>query len=154
MSPGAARAAVVASVAFWPLAGALAPAAAAGLCPALEAAVGAVADGTLGAAPPPVLEGASECRIATEPDGSAYYCLWQYPYRAEAARAAFAALESQLAACTGVSAGRDDFGVNHPDSYAARLYDLDQARIVVSLKDKAAERRTVIFLRVSPVSRR
>lgn len=38
--------------------------------------------------------------------------------------------------------------MNHPDSYAARRYELARAEVRLSVKDKAALGKTFVFIRV------
>lgn len=76
-------------------------------------------------------------------------CYWSYPYRSAEAGSAFAEYASKLAMCLGPEAVRSvDQSVNHPDAYELHLFELNGAEYAVSLKDKGALQKTLVFLRV------
>ena len=76
------------------------------------------------------------------------HCAWGYPYRADAARAAFDDLAAQLNLCfeEGETVSKDQI-VNHPDSYDLLEFEGEKGRLGLSLKDKGARQETFIFLR-------
>lgn len=97
------------------------------------------------------LPGAERCDVTAQLDGKAYHCVWKYPYRSEAASAAFSELARAIERCVGDGATvRNDPRVNHPDSYDLRVYELERATVSVSVKDKVALDGTFLFVRVSP----
>lgn len=104
---------------------------------------------------PPAFATATRCGQVMEPDGPVSFCYWHYPYRSDAAAEARARLEADLTACGGVAepgsasgAGPAESRVNHPDSYRIRQFRIGTLSTTVSLKDKAAANRTLLFLRV------
>lgn len=78
-------------------------------------------------------------------------CRWDFGYRDPAARESFETLSGQLERCAGPK-GRmtDDIPVNHPDTYDLRIHAIDGFEVAVSLKDKAALGKSLIFLRSRP----
>lgn len=95
------------------------------------------------------LAGASTCRVTRQGKGRRYHCAWAFPLRARGAANTFEAFAGQLDAClAGRATLHGDSGVNHPDSYAARRYELERAEVSLSLKDKAALGKTFVFIRV------
>jgi len=126
------------------------PSRASGLCSDIDTLIQSAREGFAGnAASLPVLRGASECEFARQPGGGIYYCVWSYRLRAAEARRAFEEMDGQLRACLGQHAqARSDPGVNHPDTYDARQYPVLGARVTVSLKDKGALQRSLVFVRV------
>jgi len=126
------------------------PAPAGGFCAGIEALIAQARAGFPGEIARPAGFEAAACRTALQPGGKAYFCAWEYPYRADAATSAFARADAEVLACIGDRATmRSDRGVNHPDSYAARQYRLEGASVTVSLKDKAQLGRSFVFLKVS-----
>ena len=72
-----------------------------------------------------------------------------FSYRNVEANAAFEALNQSLQSCFGGSAEvAKDQGVNHPDFYEQRRYQLDQVVVTVSIKDKSTLQRTYVFIGV------
>jgi len=62
----------------------------------------------------------------------------------------FEAIWSALTACRPGAAQGGDQPVNHPDSYDLRQWRADQGVYAVSVKDKGASNRTLVFLRFEP----
>lgn len=95
---------------------------------------------------------ATTCQSALQLDGAIWFCFWTYPLRDESAAEAYRAMGDSVRRCGGTPADADpDLKVNHPDSYDTRLFDLNGVRASVALKDKAALRSTLVFLRLSPM---
>lgn len=93
--------------------------------------------------------GSSDCQLALQLGGVTHYCVWEYPFRAPEAASAYEHLSTALGACLGNRATeRDDLGVNHPDTFSSRQFDIDGISVTVSLKDKAALGKSLIFIRV------
>ena len=89
-----------------------------------------------------------QCSMQIHPD--AQVCRWDFAYRAEEAQAAFDAMSGALATCAEPSGAlTEDQPVNHPDSYALHRYVLEGREVALSLKDKAALGKSLIFLRVT-----
>jgi hypothetical protein len=97
-----------------------------------------------------LLQGVETCAATTAlSGGTEFHCAWAFPYRSDAARTAFAALNSSVGTCLSSPVRTDtDQRLNHPDSYDLRLYEADRARLSLSIKDKAALGKTYVFLRV------
>ena len=92
--------------------------------------------------------GPGQCSVQIHPD--AQVCRWDFAYRAEEAQVAFDAMSGALATCAGPSGAlTEDQPVNHPDSYALHRYMLQGREVALSLKDKAALGKSLIFLRVT-----
>lgn len=95
------------------------------------------------------LAGASTCLVTRQAKRAWYQCAWVFPYRAKRATDTFDELAGKLDAClAGRATVHGDRSVNHPDTYAARRYDLEQAQVSLSVKDKAALGKTFVFIRV------
>ena len=95
------------------------------------------------------LAGASSCHVLTTLEGHAYHCSWAFSYRTKNAYDTFDALVGEVDTCIGPQATlHEDQSVNHPDFYALRRYEMDQADVSVSVKDKSAQDRTFVFIRV------
>ncbi|MEM8731059.1 MAG: hypothetical protein AAGF79_14200 [Pseudomonadota bacterium] len=89
-------------------------------------------------------------------------CHWAFEYRAQAAedhaRALWRAVQTcrpgaeatAAGASSGPAGGADTAPVNHPDSYLLRSWRGADGAYYVSQKDKAADRRTLVFLRFEP----
>ena len=79
-------------------------------------------------------------------------CRWSFVYRDVSANKLYDQLVNVGLSClTDPGDMQQDDSVNHPDSYAAQLFDLDRARLTVSLKDKAATQNSHVFLHVTSV---
>ncbi|MEM7179238.1 MAG: hypothetical protein AAGD47_09775 [Pseudomonadota bacterium] len=80
--------------------------------------------------------------------GSGVSCHWEFAFRGAAAQHHADELWSTLTRCrSGVVLG-PDIRVNHPDSYDLRELNAGEVTYRVSLKDKAALNRTLVFLRL------
>ncbi|WP_162798547.1 hypothetical protein [Sulfitobacter sp. SK012] len=80
---------------------------------------------------------------------SSVHCYWAFDYRSKAARMSFERLHADVSNCAGPSAAPDhEASVNHPDSYQLHQFELDQDKISISLKDKGALQKTLVFLRI------
>ncbi|WP_135505534.1 hypothetical protein [Roseovarius aestuariivivens] len=73
-------------------------------------------------------------------------CMWRFGYRDQAAHDRFERLGALLELCLGRELALDD-SVNHPDSYQLRRFQIDDATVFLSIKDKASLRQTLVFLR-------
>lgn len=99
------------------------------------------------------LEGAAACGVAREAAGASHYCYWEHPFRSDEAKAQVDDLERELHKCLSLTGeGTQDQSVNHPDSYDLRTYDIVGASISLSLKDKGALNRSLVFLRISALA--
>ncbi len=95
------------------------------------------------------LAGASRCSVTMKSEKNWYHCAWEFPHRAEQAYETFEEIAGKLNACIGKRATlHSDRSVNHPDFYASRRYELKQADVSVSVKDKGALGSTFVFVRV------
>lgn len=95
------------------------------------------------------LAGASYCLVTKRSRSSFYHCGWEFPYRAKHGYDRFDAFVRGVNACIGQRATlHSDQSVNHPDYYALRRYETEQAEVSVSVKDKSALSRTFVFIRV------
>ena len=89
-----------------------------------------------------------ECVVHVSPDGTV--CRWDFAYRDAAARSVFDAMSQRLGDCAGPDGiVTDDQPVNHPDTYDLRRFAFAGMDMALSLKDKAALDKSLIFLRVS-----
>lgn len=117
-------------------------------CEALNTLISQAWTGDLEDAQP--IAGSERCFMSRLPSGAdSYHCAWSYPYRDEAANAAFEALNQELRNCLNAGAeSADDQEVNHPDSYDQRRYQSDEVTVTISIKDKGALNRTYVFVGV------
>ncbi len=86
----------------------------------------------------------------TDNGSTAVSCYWSYPYRDTAVQTRSAELWHQLKTCRSGHAMTDDTQVNHPDSYYLRTWAYGRHVYTVSIKDKAALNRTLVFIRFEP----
>lgn len=90
---------------------------------------------------------ANACSVGQPPGTASYHCVWAFPLQKPAAYAKYKTMEQQTDACIGSQATpQDDQGVNHPDFYAARRFELQGAAVIVSVKDKSVLNRTLVNL--------
>lgn len=89
------------------------------------------------------------CQTAQQTTGEVLYCYSEHAFRSETALNQAQRLEEGLTACFGAIQTTADVTVNHPDSYDARHFDVTGARISLSVKDKGALGRTLVFLRIA-----
>jgi hypothetical protein len=95
------------------------------------------------------LAGASYCFVTKKPKRNLYHCGWEFPFRAKQAYDTFDEFDRDVNDCIGQHATvHNDQSVNHPDFYALRRYETEQADVSVSVKDKSALSRTFVFIRV------
>lgn len=95
------------------------------------------------------LAGASYCSVTKRSKKRMYRCGWEFPYRAKRAYETFDELVRAVNDCIGRSATlHRDQSVNHPDYYALRRYETEQADVSVSVKDKSALGSTLVSIRV------
>lgn len=95
------------------------------------------------------LADAENCQVTRRSRQSWYQCAWDFPRRAPAASERFDGLVQAMTLCFGERARLyEDQSVNHPDSYSLRGFELPQAEVSVSIKDKGALEKTFVFLRV------
>ena len=101
------------------------------------------------------LAGASYCAVTKRSKRSLYHCGWEFPHRAEQAYETFDAFVEAAHDCIGPQATvHSDQGVNHPDFYDARRFEMKEAEVSVSVKDKGALGRTFVFIRVRSKARK
>ncbi len=74
-------------------------------------------------------------------------CHWEFAFRGAAAQQHADALWSTITRCRSGTVLGPDLRVNHPDSYDLRELKTGNVTYRVSLKDKAAQNRTLVFLR-------
>lgn len=88
------------------------------------------------------------CRSVILPGGATQEsCHWSFGYRDPAAAARLAALKAAIETCIGPAAALpEDLRVNHPDSFALHVYEGRGMRVALSLKDKARQGRSLVFL--------
>ncbi|MGB1035371.1 MAG: hypothetical protein ACPGVS_10145, partial [Primorskyibacter sp.] len=72
-------------------------------------------------------------------------CYWSFPYRADAAQRLYADLSDTLNHCAQGPVLSDATGVNHPDSFDQITGVFMGHSISVSIKDKAALGRSLVF---------
>lgn len=88
------------------------------------------------------------CPTAQQTTGEALFCYSEHPFRSETALIRAEQLETELSACFAAVPTIADVTVNHPDSYDVRHFNVQGARISLSVKDKGALGKTLIFLRI------
>ncbi len=103
-----------------------------------------------GEAPHLKLSGAESCVLTRSLSGArTYYCTWAFPYRSVEAYGSFDATKASLQDCFGEQTpSRRDQRVNHPDFYDLQQFELGDVAVTVSIKDKSAQQKTYLFLRV------
>ncbi len=96
--------------------------------------------------------GADSCATALGETGSRiYYCNWGFPFRAGKARQLFEDLDAQITDCLeNRPEASQDLPVNHPDFYLLRTYHLNDVEISISVKDKSALQKSLVFIRFRP----
>ena len=114
-------------------------------CAALEAMAARDADGAAALFAPHQ----ATCQTALQTTGETLVCYSAHPFRSETATDLAAEVEAGIATCFGAPARQQDAGVNHPDSYVARWFDVGEARIYLSVKDKGALAQTLVFVRAA-----
>ncbi len=132
--------------------------------------LGAICAGVFGVLPDSAL--ASECETVdalnrftasgTAPEGAvcATYlssfsttgvsCYWSHAYRSPSAEDQASAMWTTLTKCRNGSLLKPDEQVNHPDSYDLREWAHEKGVYAISIKDKAGQNRTLVFLRFEP----
>ncbi|WP_136660807.1 hypothetical protein [Nitratireductor sp. XY-223] len=73
-------------------------------------------------------------------------CYWAFPYRDGSAERMADSLWALLQNCRPGTQLAPDWPVNHPDSFQLREWSAEGAIYRVSLKDKAGQQRTLVFL--------
>ena len=81
---------------------------------------------------------------------NAVSCHWSHGYRSESAVHQADALWQELTHCRPGQSLPADPAVNHPDSYDLRRWASHDAVYALSVKDKAGQSRTLVFLRLEP----
>ena len=95
------------------------------------------------------LAGASYCFVTKKLKTSFYQCAWEFPYRAKQAYDTFDEFVREVDDCIGQHATlHADQSVNHPDFYALRRFETEQAEVNVSVKEKSALSTTFVFIRI------
>ncbi|MEM7223897.1 MAG: hypothetical protein AAF495_13005 [Pseudomonadota bacterium] len=99
------------------------------------------------------ISGAASCRVMKGLNGNLYRCAWEFPHQASEAYNTFDSFVSRVGDCLGDQATQhEDKSVNHPDYFALTRYELPEAKVSVSVKDKAALGLTYVFIRVQGAS--
>jgi len=101
---------------------------------------------TSGAAPP----GAECSTYLTSSSETGASCYWVHSYRSATAEAQASELWDMLRDCRIGHSLSDDAQVNHPDSYDLREWANDREVYAISVKDKGAQNRTLVFIRIEP----
>ena len=97
------------------------------------------------------LANASFCQKARAAGGNtSHHCAWSFDYRAPAAREFFEGLEAKVQTCLGAAPAGAAAPVNHPDTFDQRTFRTPDLALSLSLKDKASQRRTLVFLSAAP----
>ncbi len=98
----------------------------------------------------PDLPGKPECSLILQLGGAkAMNCQWSFPFRAPEAGRTFKATVEATQTCEGSKVTlHQDQQVNHPDTYDLRKFVLNGVGIDVSLKDKGALQKSLVFLRI------
>lgn len=100
------------------------------------------------------LSGTSYCFVTKKSSRTWYHCGWEFPHRTQRAYDRFDEFVGRLDDCIGQHAtAHTDQKVNHPDFYALRRYEMEQADVSVSVKDKSALGKTFVFIKVQSSER-
>jgi len=86
----------------------------------------------------------------TEAGTTGTSCHWSFSFRDPIAKDEAAQIWAALATCRPNGTSASDQPVNHPDSYDLRAWRTEAATYAISVKDKGALNRTLVFLRVEP----
>ena len=94
------------------------------------------------------------CSMAKDMSGAnSFHCAWDFPYRDPASQASFKDFNELLGTCFGARLdAAADSGVNHPDFFDLREYQIDQVKVTVSIKDKGQLGKTLVFVGVHGVA--
>ncbi len=75
-------------------------------------------------------------------------CRWDFDFRENASSALFQALITEAQSCFGADTElAADKQVNHPDSYTLKRFQVGELVLNISLKDKTALEKTLVFVR-------
>ncbi len=93
--------------------------------------------------------GANSCRAVLDLDAKkSTSCRWDFNFRDDASKALFETLIAEAQSCVGSNAQLAlDKQVNHPDSYTLKRYQFEGSVLSLSLKDKTALQKTLVFVR-------
>ena len=79
------------------------------------------------------------------------HCFATFPYRSDEAGENFTRLSDELQGCLALGESYlEDSPVNHPDSFVQRLFFFGETSVSLSIKDKAANSETLVFVKMSP----
>lgn len=95
-------------------------------------------------------QGATPAGITADCDTEPGACRWSFALGDPTSRALFENMRMQLDACPGRIGIEQDKGVNHPDFYDAWIFEFGDTALSVSLKDKAALKKTFVVVRSLP----
>lgn len=93
--------------------------------------------------------GASYCLILGGEDSSSHTCTWEYQAVSGDASAAYAQMVDRVRACLEAVSESEDASVNHPDYWAATVFEANTATVTVSLKNKSALGKTLVAVSVA-----
>lgn len=79
--------------------------------------------------------------------GTSVSCYWDFPFRDDAANRQATMLWSMLQRCHVGVKSTPDLRVNHPDSYRLKEWKVGSRLYSVSVKDKGALNKTLVFFR-------
>lgn len=97
-----------------------------------------------------ILPKAEYCTIWEDPEKRTYRCTWTFSYAATEAKDSFRLLGDEVKTCLGDRAEiLSDQPVNHPDTYESSIFQLPQAVVNVSLKNKIELKATLISVSIS-----
>lgn len=95
---------------------------------------------------------AEQCGTAiTETAAREIHCRWSFGFRSDESIGMQDRLASDIRNCLNASAISPEQGVNHPDTYDQQLHRAGDMALSVSLKDKAALQRSLVFLRIEKI---
>ena len=92
------------------------------------------------------LVGATCSAFLSQARATGVSCFWAFPYRNQLALQNADQIWEDLVQCRDGASLEPDTPVNHPDSYYLREWATDKAVYRVSVKDKAGQSRTLVFL--------
>lgn len=91
---------------------------------------------------------ANACTAAQGLDGTQTVCWWEFGFRTKAASDLYAVMVRQLQTCGFTLGLPTQDNVNHPDSFEQSIYEKLGYSVSLSIKDKTALGKTLVFITI------